>query len=392
MAPMSIGIGVVLLGLFLDRKNLRSFQSMGFGQEILARYRTLGILSLALSVAVLFSLIGAKFNPLEFKIGSKAYGPELNFWFDLSKVWYLFWPFVLGLGWLNLNMEQQEHVLKTWWSAALILCGLGCLQFFTGLPRPQPIPNNPGFYHVIGLFGHHLSFANIVIFPFFFGFYLYQTQKISLRAFAFGGGVMLLALVGTFSRTLWLALPLAVFAASFGMIPRKFKTVFVMVSLIIGSLVFSTPMVQKRVFSALGTSDRYELWKANWEFFKLRPLTGVGFKHNLELSGFYFKSLHPEKDDFFTGHAHNMVLESLSGMGLLGFVSWFLLMGFYLVTSVRVRHGKWYTLALIVFLINGMTQVNFWEAKVFHTFMWSVSILFFVLLPCSFSNEVKPKA
>ena len=36
------------------------------------------------------------------------------------------------------------------------------------------------------------------------------------------------------------------------------------------------PAIRNRAMNGMGITDRVELWKINFEFFKRRPLTGVG--------------------------------------------------------------------------------------------------------------------
>jgi O-antigen ligase len=138
------------------------------------------------------------------------------------------------------------------------------------------------------------------------------------------------------------------------------------------------PSVRNRMTTSLGVQTRKDLWEANYEMFKDRPLTGVGLKHNQELSGYYLMDKY-HSTDVFSGHAHDNVLDLLGGTGLIGLaaaVFWFALIFIWVIhPSVRVDRyfiGRGLFCALVVFQLNGLTQVNFWDAKVQHQLMFAV--------------------
>jgi O-antigen ligase len=73
------------------------------------------------------------------------------------------------------------------------------------------------------------------------------------------------------------------------------------------------------------------------------------------------------------GHAHNNFLEILGGTGLFGALAWLAWWAGVLVLAWRARKISEPTqfalgvlAAFFVFHLNGLTQVNFWEAKVLH--------------------------
>jgi O-antigen ligase len=139
-------------------------------------------------------------------------------------------------------------------------------------------------------------------------------------------------------------------------------------------LVFLLPPVTRRITEFRGILTREELWTANLDFFKARPLTGVGWHHNIELSGYYLMEKH-QITQVFSGHAHNNLLDMLGGTGLLGTVAWiaWCVLAFAMLIPLA-RNGEGFARGLfcawIVFQLNGLTQVNFWEAKVLHQIAW----------------------
>ena len=85
----------------------------------------------------------------------------------------------------------------------------------------------------------------------------------------------------------------------------------------------------------------------------------------------------------FVGHAHNNLLEMLGGTGIIGTLTWILwTLWIFKMSLETARHkdpwgdAAWgFFCAWIVFQINGLTQVNFWEGKVLHQMMWSITLL-----------------
>jgi O-antigen ligase len=161
-----------------------------------------------------------------------------------------------------------------------------------------------------------------------------------------------------------------------GNIVRVFLILGVLVA---GGLCTQLPSVKARLNLQMGIHERQDLWEANLEMFKQRPLAGVGLKHNQELSGFYLMEKY-HATDVFSGHAHNNVLDFLGGTGIIGLIA-FLIWCYFpfkwtLRPGVRVcgyNLSAGFFCALLVFQLNGLTQVNFWEAKVQHQLMWSIA-------------------
>jgi O-antigen ligase len=264
---------------------------------------------------------------------------------------------------------------------------LGFFQFFTGFPRAQPNPLLLGYYHPTLFLGHHLSVASIWIFPFFALLEVKKSNHLSkslrfsqvhLNLFLLAG---LFVLILSYSRTLWVALPIGLTLWTWIRFSRKiaFLSSSGVVALAIASL--QIPAVQVRFQNGMGVGERVQLWRANYLFFQERPIFGLGFGKNLETFHQYFSWLHPELSDFFIGHSHNVYLEVLSGLGIFGAVAWLgwilvQLSGLSKIINSPNSEGSFnplsggFSCAWVVFLINGVTQVNFWEGKVMHQVMW----------------------
>ena len=287
------------------------------------------------------------------------------------------------IGLRRLNPTDQKWVLHTWLAAFGVLSLLGVTQFFHGWPRPQRIPGEVEHFHTTLFLGHHLSVASIFIFPLFVALdsaWNFRGKPRGKFLFLLAFGLGLLALFFTYSRTLWIALPLGLLVWVLWRLPKKWSLATIGVGIICGILLTQYPPIQKRIHDGLGVGTRQNLWSANWEFFEQRPLTGVGWRHNHELAGYYLMEK-LQTNDVFSGHAHNNALDMLGGMGGLGLLAWIAWCGGALWLLLRKSSQKsllsdfavGLVCAWLVFQINGLTQVNFWEAKVQHQMAWIIA-------------------
>ncbi len=385
MATMSIGVGVFLILAFTDEggplrffADLKSVVRTPLGNAYL-------LAALGLTVACAISLAGAALHPLKFA----GRGPTVEFLHDIAKTWYLFLPLFLAVGWMRLPIDRQRRVFQTWIVAFGVISALSVPQLFTGWPRAQPNPLLVPYFHTTLLLGHHLSVASVWIFPFFacLDLLFSREPREALRIHAAWLAIFLAAgsftLFFAYSRTLWVALPATVGLWALFRLPRRSSAILISGILIAGAALSRLPIVQTRLSTSIGVGDRIQLWKTNWEFFLLRPFTGVGYGKNLELTGYYFHEKFPATAaQMFVGHAHNIFLEILSGTGLLGMLGWLawwavVLRGLWCARSSRypIRFVSALGCALLALIINGVTQVNFWESKVLHQIMWMVGII-----------------
>ena len=186
---------------------------------------------------------------------------------------------------------------------------------------------NLGIFTRRSFLGHHLSVASIFIFPFFacLDYAHARHQKNPLLYFGIAA-LGLIALFLTYSRTLWVALPIGIFIWVLLNLPRGWNKRALLLPLTAGFLLVictltQIPFIQKRFTDRIGILPREALWLAQIEFFKARPITGVGWRHNQELSGYYLME-QAQKTDVFSGHAHNNFLDVLGSLGLIGIVTW----------------------------------------------------------------------
>ncbi len=396
MAAMSVGAVVAGICILIGVGGMRGFSSAMAREWGCTSSRLYLSLSLFLAFTCALSLVGGFFFPLNYG----GMEPRIHFLSDMAKTWYLFWPLVLVVGLRELTSSERIRILQIWIVAFAALSALGIVQYFVGWPRPHLIPGNEPRHHAVMFLGHHLSVASIFIFPFFAVLDLCMkknAERVRENRFHLPWFFLILAaalgffaLLATYSRMLWVALPVGLLVLGLVSLPRRWTlaTLCVICFGIWGAL--QIPSVSKRLNDSEGHGPRKELWAANLEFFKRRPLTGVGWHHNLELSGFYLQAKRHEAAgagtgsdaiEVFSGHAHNNAIEMLSSTGLLGLGAWILWSVFVIVLLwfARKARGDWVGFsrglccAWLVFHLNGLTQVNFWESKVLHQMMWMVA-------------------
>lgn len=371
---MSLGIGVVLvtaLIAFGSPKALALAVRDGARAPETRRYlRATNFLTLACFLSLLFAWL----TPVELA-GER---PDVRFVKDMWKAWYFYWPLMTVPCLLALSQGRRKSVYRVYLYTFGAMSVLGIAQFFTGWPTAQAIPGLPGRYHVTGFPGFHLSFASIAIFPFFVvlseiftGRVLPRSHAIAIACFGFT------AIFGTYSRQVWLSLPVGLFLFAVLLLPKKKALIAVLLGVIGVVALFQIPAVRDRAMNGMGIRDRLDLWRINFEFFKLRPLTGIGWHHNLPMAGAYYRAYHPEVASPFVGHAHSNLFEFLGGLGAVGLSAYLFWAWTTLRQAIRVggAAGAAFLSVWLVFHLNGLTQVNLWESKVLHSMMASIAMI-----------------
>jgi O-antigen ligase len=383
MAMMNIGAGLFLL------VTLPSYlRSKGWKQTP----RTAQWLTCFLLAACWMSLIGAQIFPLYY--ANRTFTANEGF----SKAWYILLGSVVTWIFQQATFLERRRFITFWIFSAGAYCFFGLIQIFTGFCGASVNPTIPGLFQTTLLFKHHLSTASICIFPFFVSLSLSLHYKNMNRTlfWTFGLSSLLMGIIlfFTWSRSLWMALPIGcmVWACHTG--PLYFKiarswvlATFGLFTVTAVALLLQIPAITDRLISTLGASDRWYLWRANWDFFLRRPIFGIGFRKSEFLVSAYFEEHFPNDwKHLFTGHAHNMWMENLATIGLVGSLAYVLWCSYIMkiALTLSTHDPKSYQASLawgmfcawIVFHLNGLTQVNFWEGKCLHQTMFSAGVLF----------------
>jgi putative inorganic carbon (hco3(-)) transporter len=154
---------------------------------------------------------------------------------------------------------------------------------------------------------------------------------------------------------------------------------------LLGGLLFGAgPGVRERARNAFDLKEnlgRSQIWLANFDMVKDRPLFGWGYGNYRKFRDPYYQR-YPKADH--SGHAHNSFLQIAVDSGLVGlavFLAFFVVLlrtgwhAYQLLppTAEPLRSfalGAW--LSIIGFLIGGMTQHNFGDAEVVIV-LWAVA-------------------
>ncbi len=392
-AMMSIGAAILALAVFVSYGGPRGVWD---AVKRIPAFKTYLWLSGALVTAMWVSLVVAKVAPLSW--GKNSVVP--HFGEDMAKSWYFAWPVILYAGLIKLDVKDRNLVSRSWLLALGLISIIGVIQYFTGWPRPQPIPESLDRFHTTMFFGHHLSTASILIFPFFMALQEWRKSLTgqALLKWPLLSLILLLSfatLMLTHSRTLWVALPLGILVWALRFLNRRRQIIAVGALLAFAAVGTQLPQVQGRFGDTLGMKTRWMLWDTNLMFLKLRPLTGAGFRRNIDAAYYYFESLptsaFPINGYVFSGHAHNNLIDLLGGTGLLGAIAWLAWCFWVFKVLAGGRERSWGLLcAWIVFHLNGITQVNFWEGKVMHQMMWSLSWAYLIFLEARPVQDDRP--
>ncbi|MBI2606642.1 MAG: O-antigen ligase family protein [Deltaproteobacteria bacterium] len=396
MAVMSVGSGVVFAAWIFLFARPRVFAGEVAGWTRSPLWRP----TLVLSLACVWSLAWARISGLEF-FGAR---PEIRWIEDTRKLWHIFFPFVLSSFLMRLSDEDFRKALWLWLGAGAALACFGILQYYVPIYKSQYLPHVTydtyvrgsgaldflrGRYHATGLTGFHLSFASIFGFPTGVWFALAAlrwreegwTQR--TRWLAAGAILFFITNILTYSKTTWVALPLLVLGVAFVAMKGRIRYILTAVMIVFAAVGMQTSEFRLRFQGTDTIKERLEVWSANLEMLKQHPLFGVGWHHNSDLSEAYYKArgMHG-----FVSHAHNNFLDQLAStgaFGLAGFVWWnfIVIAAAYRLfrrggvvspsadSETRLLYralglgffGGWFLLHL-----SGMTQTNFWDAKVLH--------------------------
>ncbi len=376
MAMMSLGAGIVFLGWICLR--------WGSLKKDLCLFKDSPLLlpTLFLCFSCVWSLLWVQLIDLEF-LGKK---PQVQWFQDTRKLWHLFFPFILASVFSSFSESQLQKIFKAWLAFGLGSAVLGIVQHYIPVFNPTPMPN-PGlrdYYHSTGLSGFHLSYATILSFPALawlslFGFFQRRSGfNRYFFVFLLVCMVFFIANIFTYSKIAWLALPASI--ALVLLMGFKGRVRYVLTGLTLIFCVFwsFSPQVKQRFFNVQTIEERFKVWEANFEMIKRYPLFGVGWHHNSELSSAYYEVIkkRPGFVSGFVSHAHNNFLDQWASTGIIGLFSFVYWCVICFVLNYRIYTSQqnyfWRSMGLgfvggwVCLHINGLTQTNFWDAKILH--------------------------
>jgi len=323
--------------------------------------------------------------------------PEvLNSLAGYRKLWLVGAFFVTAT--LTEKPRDVERCVKLLVISASVVAAYGIVQHYAGIDlnkqlRGKPPSLDPFWFgrdegwRTKGFHPSGITFAHSLLLPLAFATAWLSCAGLGLRQrllLVLGWGLMVFALLFSLTRGVWLAY--LVVLLLLGVI-RGGKTLagVTVGAVVLGILLFTAGVgVRERLrssFDLVHNLPRSQIWQANIDMIKERPLFGWGYGNYRTFRDPFYER-HPEANH--TGHAHNTFLQVAVDNGLIGLAAFL-----YLFWSL-LRLG-WETyqrlssedeplrslilgafLSIVGFLVGGVTQHNFGDAEVV-VVMWAIA-------------------
>lgn len=294
--------------------------------------------------------------------------------------------------------KEAERLVALLVIAASIVAAYGIVQHYTGIDLNKQLRGKPPSLELFW-FGRDegwrtkafhpsgITFAHNLLFPLTFVTVWLSCSGLALRQrvlLGVGWGLMIFALLFSLTRGVWLAYLVVLLLLG---IIRGGRTLAGVTggTVILGVfLVTAGAGVQERVWSTFDfvqNLPRSQIWQANIDMIKERPLLGWGYGNYRKFRDPFYQR-YPQADH--TGHAHNAFLQVAVDSGLIGLAAllyffWSLLRkGWetYQRLSSDREPLRSFTLgaflSIVGFLVGGLTQHNFGDAEVVIV-MWAIA-------------------
>ncbi|MBM4257732.1 MAG: hypothetical protein FJ147_17800 [Deltaproteobacteria bacterium] len=296
------------------------------------------------------------------------------------------------------DRKDVERLITVLVITASVVAVYAIVQHYTGIDLNRQLRGKPpdvdpfwfgrdeGFRSK-GLHPSGITFAHNLLFPLTFVTAWLSCSGLVIRQrllLAVGWGLMVFALLFSLTRGVWIAYAVVLFALG---VIRGGKT---LAGVTAGAIVFAVFLltagagVQERfqsTFDFVQNLPRSQIWQANIDMIKERPLLGWGYGNYRKFRDPFYAQ-HPTANH--TGHAHNTFLQIAVDSGLIGLAAF--LFFFWSVlrlgweTYRRIPPGDepyrsfvlGTLLSIVGFLIGGLTQHNFGDAEVVIV-MWAVA-------------------
>jgi len=284
---------------------------------------------------------------------------------------------------------------------AVGVAAYGIVQHFTGIDLARQLVGKPpsltpfwfgqqegfrtkGFLPSGITYAHSLSFPLTILTVRLFASDLHWRDRLALLG---GWGLMVFALLFSLTRGVWLAY--LVVLGVLGVIKggRALLAVTVCAVLLGAALVIAGFGVRERVtqmFDFQANIGRSQIWRANLDMVRERPLVGWGYGNYRKFRDAYYQR-YPKADT--TAHAHSNFLQMGVDSGLVGLGAFLFLFGVVLRAGWQAYRRSLIsdepfrslalgcTLSILGFLLGGLTQYNFGDAEVVIVFWAMVGVV-----------------
>jgi O-antigen ligase len=294
---------------------------------------------------------------------------------------------------------EIERLLAITTAVAAVVAVYGIAQHFTGVDLARTILGKPPDldpfwlgrgYRTKGLHPSGITYAHNLLFPLTFatGWAVAPGVPAGRRAALVAGwAAMVLALVFSVTRGVWLAFAVVLLLMALVRGGRTAVAAGVGLVVLVLLLVGVDPGIRARARSAFdipANLGRTQIWRANLDMARERPLLGWGYgRYKTIRQPFYDR--YPDADT--TAHAHNDFLQMQVDGGLVTLVAFVALFAAALGRGWRTYRALDPTeepartlalallLAVVGFLVGGLTQYNFGDAEVVIYLWFTVALL-----------------
>jgi putative inorganic carbon (hco3(-)) transporter len=314
--PAEFGLGFALLGWLLEGLLNKNWQTQKHP------------IFIPLGIYIAWNIFSSLISPR----------PLHSLWADADNEWPLFTMVMMFC-----TIKDKTTLVKlftVFCASASIAMLYAIFQTFSGidfLKHNEQLAPMGKYYRAVGFNGFYLTFGAFAMSVFFLASNVWlELKEKSKWLFGIVALLSLSAIIGTFARSMWLSLLVAV--PTFGFIRGKrlgtiITTVFFI--LVIGGIIF-VPTIRDRALSIADLNQnetRLNLWKTSFHMFQARPIAGFG-EDNFD---YYFETFKVPGFYDATGHPHNDYLNVLVNSGIVGLITFLSIW----VLAIRTGYKTW---------------------------------------------------
>lgn len=250
-------------------------------------------------------------------------------------------------------------------------------QGITGVPRAN------------GFFGHPMTFAGFLSMYIPMLLVCFLDERVYPKYRPLFGVLFFMSCIAVLfngTRGAWLAsIPGILFLLGYYARKAKAFVAVCLAILVLGGIgVTQYPPIVQRMETITNqnfqsNTERLLIWQGAWHMFKDHPVLGVGLgQYTKEYQHTYIL---PEAKERLLTHAHNNFIQMLAENGIVGFLGFVTMVGYFIIHSCHV----WYKtknpyalmmgVSIVALILQGMTEYNFGNAAVVKCFWITEGIL-----------------
>lgn len=314
--PAEFGLGLAMLGWLLEGLINKNWQIKKHA------------IFIPLGIYIAWNIFSSLISPR----------PLHSLWADADNEWPLFTMVMMFC--TITDRKILVRLFSVFCVSATVAMLYAIFQTFSGidfLKHNDHLSSMGRYYRAVGFNGFYLTFGAFAMSVFFLSANVWLEVKEKFRwLFGIVAVLSLAAIVGTFARSMWLSLLVAV--PTFGFIRGKKIGTIITTSFFILAIiaVIFVPTIQDRalsIFDLKQNETRLNLWKTSMKMFQSFPVTGFG-EDNFD---YYFESFKVPGFYDVNGHPHNDYLNVLVNSGIVGLLTFLSIW----VIAIRTGYKTW---------------------------------------------------